>query len=117
DRGRPSYPPAAVDHVVATLGITPGRRVLDIGAGTGKFTELLLPTGAAIVAVEPVAEMRAKVAALPGVEVHDGTGEALPLPDTSVDAVTVAQAFHWFDPAAALAEMARVLRPEGGLAL
>jgi SAM-dependent methyltransferase len=118
DRGRPSYPAAAVDHVVAILGIGPGRRVLDLAAGTGKFTELLVPTGAAIVAVEPVAEMRAKLAAaLPGVEVHDGTGEALPLPDGSVDAVTVAQAFHWFDPAAALAEIARVLRPGGGLAL
>jgi SAM-dependent methyltransferase len=117
DRGRPSYPAAAVDHVVARLGIGPGRRVLDLGAGTGKFTELLVPSGAALVAVEPVAEMRAKLAALPGVEVYDGTGEALPLPDDSVDAVTVAQAFHWFDPAAALAEIARVLRPEGGLAL
>ena len=118
DRGRPSYPAAAVEHVVAVLGIGAGRRVLDLGAGTGKFTELLVPTGASVVAVEPVAEMRAKLAAaLPDIEVVDGTGEALPLADASVDAVTVAQAFHWFDPAAALAEIARVLRPEGGLAL
>jgi ubiquinone/menaquinone biosynthesis C-methylase UbiE len=118
DRGRPSYPAAAVDHVVTALGIGSGRRVLDLGAGTGKFTELLVPTGAALVAVEPVAEMRAKLAAArPDMEVLDGTGEALPLGDASVDAVTVAQAFHWFDPAAALAEIARVLRPEGGLAL
>jgi len=118
DRGRPSYPAAAVDHVVAVLGIGPGRRVLDLGAGTGKFTELLVPTGASVVAVEPVAEMRAKLAAArPDVEVLEGTGEALPLADGSVDAVTVAQAFHWFDPAAALAEIARVLRPEGGVAL
>jgi SAM-dependent methyltransferase len=117
DRGRPSYPAAAVQHVVAELGIGPGSRVADLGAGTGKFTELVLPTGATMVAVEPVAEMRAKVAALPGVEAVEGTGEAIPLPDASVDAVTVAQAFHWFDPAAALAEIARVLRPGGGLGL
>jgi ubiquinone/menaquinone biosynthesis C-methylase UbiE len=117
DRGRPSYPAAAVDHVVAELGIGPGRRVLDLGAGTGKFTELLVATGADVVAVEPVAEMRAKLAALPGVEALEGTGEAIPLADASVDAVTVAQAFHWFDPAAALAEIARVLRSDGGLAL
>jgi ubiquinone/menaquinone biosynthesis C-methylase UbiE len=118
DRGRPSYPVAAVEHVAEELGIGPGRRVLDLGAGTGKFTELLAPTGAELVAVEPVAEMRAKlVAALPAVTALDGTGESIPVPDDTVDAVVVAQAFHWFDPAAALAEIARVLHPAGGLAL
>src|SRR5207248_1576105 len=58
ERGRPSYPPAAVDHVVRTLGLGPGRRVVDLGAGTGKFAELLVGAGADVVAVEPVAEMR-----------------------------------------------------------
>jgi SAM-dependent methyltransferase len=99
-------------------GIGPGRRVLDLAAGTGKLTRLLVPTGADVVAVEPTAGMRDRlVAALPGVQVLDGTAERLPLPDASVDAVTVAQAFHWFDPAPALAEMRRVLRPGGHLFL
>jgi SAM-dependent methyltransferase len=118
ERARPSYPAEAVAHVVGHGGIGPGRRLLDLAAGTGKLTRLLVPTGADVVAVEPVAGMRAQLArALPGVEVLDGTAEDLPLPDTSVDAVTVAQAFHWFDARVALAEMARVLRPGGHLFL
>ena len=118
ERARPSYPAEAVAHVVGHGGIGPGRRVLDLAAGTGKLTRLLVPTGADVVAVEPVAAMRDQlVAAVPGVEVRDGTAEALPLPDASVDAVTVAQAFHWFEPGPALAEVARVLRPGGHLFL
>jgi SAM-dependent methyltransferase len=118
ERGRPGYPAGAVGHLVAACGIGPGRRVVDVGAGTGKLTRLLVPTGATLVAVEPVAEMRAGFsAAVPGVEVLEGTGEALPLPSRSVDVVVAAQAFHWFDPAAAAAEAARVLRPGGWLAL
>jgi SAM-dependent methyltransferase len=92
--------------------------VLDLAAGTGKLTRLLAPTGADLVAVEPVAAMRDTLAqVLPGVEVHDGTAEAIPLPDASVGAVVVAQAFHWFQAIEALAEIRRVLRPQGGLAL
>jgi SAM-dependent methyltransferase len=92
--------------------------VLDLAAGTGKMTALLARSGADIVAVEPVAAMRERLAAqLPDVEVLDGTAEAIPLPDDSVDAVVVAQAFHWFDAPRALDEIARVLRPGGGLAL
>jgi SAM-dependent methyltransferase len=118
ERGRPSYPADAVEVVVRELGLGPGRRVLDLAAGTGKLTRLLVPSGAEVVAVEPVAEMRAQlVAAVPGVEVLDGTAEAIPLPDASVDGATVAQAFHWFDAPVALAEIARVLRPGGTLAL
>ncbi|HEX6416963.1 MAG TPA: methyltransferase domain-containing protein [Acidimicrobiales bacterium] len=118
EAARPSYPAAAVAHVVGHGGIGPGRRVLDLAAGTGKLTRLLVPTGAEVVAVEPVAAMRDVLERLlPGVAVHDGTAEALPLPDGSVDAVTVAQAFHWFDAAAALAELRRVLRPGGHLFL
>jgi SAM-dependent methyltransferase len=100
--------------LVDELGIGPGRDVLDLGAGTGKLTRLLLPTGARIVAVEPVEAMRAL---LTGVEARAGTAEAIPLPDASVDVVVVGQAFHWFDPEPALAEIARVLRPGGGLGL
>jgi ubiquinone/menaquinone biosynthesis C-methylase UbiE len=115
---RPSYPAEAVAHIVGRGGIGPGTRVLDLAAGTGKLTRLLVPTGAEVVAVEPVAAMRDRLAALlPGVEVHDGTAEALPLAVGSVDAVTVAQAFHWFEAPVALAEMHRVLRPGGHLFL
>jgi ubiquinone/menaquinone biosynthesis C-methylase UbiE len=118
EAARPSYPAEAVAHVVGHGGIGPGRRVLDLAAGTGKLTRLLVPTGADVVAVEPVAGMRDRlVVSLPGVEAHDGTAEALPLPDAAFDAVTVAQAFHWFDAPVALAEISRVLRPGGHLFL
>jgi ubiquinone/menaquinone biosynthesis C-methylase UbiE len=119
ERGRPSYPDEAVAAIVDALGIGPGRTVVDLAAGTGKFTRLLVPSGATVVAVEPMPAMRDRLAAaVPGVDrVLDGTAESLPLPDASVDAVTVAQAFHWFDHQPALAEIARVLRPGGGLAM
>jgi ubiquinone/menaquinone biosynthesis C-methylase UbiE len=118
ERGRPSYPDAAVAALVARFAIGPGRRVLDVGAGTGKLTRLLVPTGCAMEAVEPVANMRAAFeAAVPGVVIREGTGEALPVGDASFDVVVAAQAFHWFDRPRALAEVARVLTPGGGLAL
>jgi len=118
EAARPSYPAEAVAHIVGRAGIGPGRRVLDLAAGTGKLTRLLVPTGAEVVAIEPVAGMRAVLRReLPGVAVHDGSAEALPLADGSVDAVTVAQAFHWFEPGTALAEIHRVLRPDGHLIL
>jgi SAM-dependent methyltransferase len=118
ERARPSYPPEAVDHVVSVLGLAPGRTLVDLGAGTGKFTRLLTPSGARIVAVEPVAAMRALLAStVPDVEAVDGTAEAIPLGDGEADAVVAAQAFHWFATEAALADIARVLRPGGGLAL
>jgi SAM-dependent methyltransferase len=92
--------------------------VIDLAAGTGKLTRQLVPTGATVIAVEPLDEMRAKLEqALPDVEAVEGTAESMPLPDASVDAVTVAQAFHWFDVDGALAEIHRVLRPGGLLAL
>lgn len=118
EAARPGYPPEVVDLLVAELGLGPGRRVLDLAAGTGKLTRLLVPSGAAVVAVEPVAAMRAElVVRSPEVEALDGTAEALPLPDHAVDAAVAAQAFHWFDAVAALTELRRVLRPGGGLAL
>ena len=88
--------------------------MLDLAAGTGKLTRLLLATGAHVLAVEPVAAMRAM---LTGVEAMEGTAEAIPLDDGSVDVVTVGQGFHWFDAPVALAEIDRVLRPGGGLGL
>lgn len=118
ERGRPSYPQAAIDLLCAALGIGPGRDVLDLAAGTGKLTRLLVPSGARLVAVEPVAGMRRVLAeALPHVPVVDGTAEALAFGDASFDAVVVGQAFHWFDGPRALAEIARVLRPGGRLGL
>ncbi|MGI8709883.1 MAG: class I SAM-dependent methyltransferase [Acidimicrobiales bacterium] len=118
ERGRPSYPEDVVTWLVDRLRIGPGRRVVDLAAGTGKLTRLLVPSGAEVIAVEPVAAMRDKLAdAAPGVVALDGTAEALPFDDATVDAVTVAQAFHWFDADAALAEIARVLGPGGALGL
>lgn len=118
ERGRPSYPEGVVRLFSDQLGIGPGSTVVDLAAGTGKLTRLLVPTGATVVAVEPVEAMRAQlVALLPEVEVRDGTAESMPLPDGSTGAVTVAQAFHWFDPEGALTEIARVLEPGGGLGL
>lgn len=118
ERGRPSYPDAAIELLAGELGIGPGRRVLDLAAGTGKLTRLLVELGADVVAVEPVDGMRAElVANVAGIEVLDGLAEAIPLADESVDVVVVGQAFHWFDAPVALAEMARVLRPGGGVGL
>jgi SAM-dependent methyltransferase len=118
ERGRPTYPAEALEHLVRVLRISAGRRVLDLAAGTGKLTRALVPSGADIVAVEPVAAMRARLAAAaPTAEVLDGTAEAIPLADGSVDAVVVGQAFHWFDGERALREIHRVLRPGGGLGL
>ncbi len=118
EKGRPSYADDVVAWLVDRLGIAPGKRVVDLAAGTGKLTRLLVPTGAEVVAVEPVAAMRAQLeAAVPGVEAVDGTAERLPFDEATVDAVTVAQAFHWFDASAAMAEIGHVLRPGGGLGL
>ena len=118
ERARPSYPPDAVARLAAELDIGAGRTVLDLAAGTGKLTRLLAERGAGLVAVEPSEAMRTEFAAvLPDVPVHEGTAESIPLADASVDAVVVAQAFHWFDAPRALEEIARILRPHGGLGL
>jgi ubiquinone/menaquinone biosynthesis C-methylase UbiE len=92
--------------------------VLDLAAGTGKLTRLLVPCGANVIAVEPVREMRAELERrVPGIATLGGTAERIPLNDGFLDAVTVGQAFHWFDAPRALREIHRVLRPGGGLAL
>jgi len=118
ERGRPSYPADAVAHLIQTFTISSSSTVLDLAAGTGKFTQLLVSSGARIIAVEPLEGMRAKLAAHNlAVEILSGSAEAVPLADASVDVVTIAQAFHWFANERALAEIHRVLRPGGGLAL
>ena len=109
DAARPTYPAEAVRWALpADAG-----RVLDLGAGTGKLTRAVRALGIECVAVEPDDEMRA---AIDG-EALAGTAEQIPLPDASVDAVLVGQAFHWFDPARAIPEMVRVLRPGGTVGL
>ncbi len=116
DRARPSYPPDAVGWLIDNLGIGPGRRIVDLAAGTGKLTTLLAGAGARLVAVEPVAAMGERLRArLPGVPLLAGVAEALPFAARSLDAVVVAQAFHWFDAGRALAELARVIRSGGRL--
>jgi ubiquinone/menaquinone biosynthesis C-methylase UbiE len=118
ERGRPGYPAAAVAHLAAHFRLGEGVTVLDLAAGTGKLTRMLATTGATVVAVEPVEGMRRVLErVVPGARVLAGTAEAIPVEDGAVDAVTVAQAFHWFDANRAVAEIARVLRPGGGLGL
>jgi SAM-dependent methyltransferase len=116
--GRPEFPPAALDWLRDDLGLHAGSAAVDLGAGTGKFTRLLMKTGARVVAIEPVAAMRNRLAAnLPEVTALRGQAQHMPLPDASADAVICAQAFHWFASAASLAEIRRVLKPEGVLGL
>ena len=115
ERARPEYPPEAIAWLAEALRLRPGRIVVDLAAGSGKLTRPLAALGCEVIAIEPVAEMRAAIG--PTVRALDGTAEAMPLPDDSADAVTVGQAFHWFDGPKALAEIERVLRPGGALAL
>ncbi len=118
ERARPSYPPEAVAWLVEHLRVAPGTTVVDLAAGTGKLTRLLAPTGASLLAVEPVEGMRAQLRATqPDVPVTAATAEALPFRGASLDAVTVAQAFHWFDADRAFTELARVLGPGGRVGL
>jgi SAM-dependent methyltransferase len=118
ERGRPGYPAQAVSWLARELQIRPGRTVADVGAGTGKLTRDLVPLGARVIAIEPIAGMREQLLhAVPDLEVLDGVAEALPLPDDSLDAITVAQAMHWFDIPHAASEFDRVLKRRGGLGI
>ncbi|MFJ3225870.1 class I SAM-dependent methyltransferase [Streptomyces sp. NPDC086783] len=116
---RPSYPPALLDAVEDLAGRPlAGSRVVDVGAGTGIATTLLRERGADVVAVEPGAGMAAEFRrTLPDVPLVRGDGNALPLADACADLLTYAQAWHWTDPARAVPEAMRVLRPGGALAL
>jgi SAM-dependent methyltransferase len=118
---RPDYPSALFDWLEAQGALHAGSRVADLGAGTGLLTRDLLARGAEVLAVEPNAAMREAcdrlLAGTPGYRSTEGRAESIPAPDASLDLVTAAQAFHWFDIPAARRECARVLAPGGAVAL
>lgn len=117
-KGRPSYPVELHTWLRDTLGIQPGSTVIDLGAGTGKFTRLLKSMAVDVVAVEPVEAMRAEFTkSLPDTRILDGTAESIPLESGAAQILTCAQAFHWFANERALAEIHRVLKPNGKLGL
>ncbi|KHO27126.1 SAM-dependent methlyltransferase [Mycolicibacterium setense] len=114
ERGRPSYPPETIDWLLPEGA----NDVLDLGAGTGKLTTRLVERGLNVIAVDPIPEMLELLSnSLPDTPALLGTAEEIPLADNSVDAVLVAQAWHWFDPDRAVKEVSRVLRPGGRLGL
>jgi len=118
ERARPGYPTEAIDYVIELLRVPPNGTVVDLAAGTGKLTRELIARGLKTVAVEPVDGMRRTFSSvLPGVSILAGTAEEMPFENRSVDAITAAQAAHWFDAARAVVEFHRVLRRGGRIAL
>jgi SAM-dependent methyltransferase len=114
--GRPGWPEALLDRIIAEIGVTADATVLDLGAGTGKLTRALVPRFARVVAVEPDDAMREVLAeVVPGAETLSGRAEAIPLADAEVDAVFSGEAFHWFASDESVNEIVRVLRPRGAL--
>jgi SAM-dependent methyltransferase len=120
-RYRPSYPREVLVFLRERLALPPGATIADVGSGTGIFSALLLDSGYRVIGVEPNAPMRAAAERMLGdrdmFRSVDATAEATTLADASVDAVVAAQAFHWFDPAAARTEFTRILRPQGWIVL
>jgi SAM-dependent methyltransferase len=118
ERARPSYPEEAVDRLIQELEVRRGGRMLDLGAGTGKLTRLLAPTGARLVALDPVEAMRKACAVMvPEAMVLGGVAESLPFGEGTFDAVVAGQAFHWFEGPQALTDIHRILKPSGRLGL
>ena len=114
DRYRPTFPPEALAWALGD----PALEVLDLGAGTGLMTQVLVDLGHQVVAVEPDDAMRHQIPGrAPDAICHAGSAEAIPLPDASEDAVVAAESYHWFDKPRALPEIARVLRPQGRLVI
>ncbi|CAF3091891.1 unnamed protein product [Rotaria sp. Silwood2] len=118
ERSRPDYPLAVIDLICSTNTDMQSKIIVDLAAGTGKLTRLLSLIGAKeIIAIEPVTSMREKLYSIPDISVMDSIAEDIPLEDASVDIVTVAQAFHWFNGQKALKEIYRILKPNGKLYL
>jgi len=118
ERHRPEYPEEALRWAAEQLGLEPGARILDVGAGTGKLTRGLVALGFAVAAVEPGGPMLEQLRlAVPEAEALGGAAESIPLPDESVDAAFAGQAYHWFDREHAVPELHRVISPGGGLVL
>jgi ubiquinone/menaquinone biosynthesis C-methylase UbiE len=117
EEARPGYPDEVLELLAAHAGVAPGAVVCDLAAGTGKLTRLLARSGATVIAVEPVAAMLGELVAAMSVASARATAERLPLRSGTLDAVSVAHAFHWFDADPALKEIHRVLKPSGALAL
>jgi len=120
-RYRPSYPAELIGHLRAHAGLGPASEAADVGAGTGIFTRLLLETGARVFAVEPNDAMRgaaeAELSGHPSLTSVKGTSEQTGLEDGSVDLITCAQSFHWFEPVATRREFRRIARPRAWCAL
>jgi SAM-dependent methyltransferase len=118
---RPTYPSNVVEEIESLTGVSGPSVVADVGSGTGIFSRLLLAHGFAVLGVEPNEPMRRSAqktfASEPRFRSVDGRAEATTLPNQSVDLVTVAQAFHWFDPERARVEWQRILRPPGWVAV
>ncbi len=122
DRYRPTYPQALFDHIAERLGLPADARVADLGAGTGKAARQMARRGWRVTAIEPgdgMLDVQRARAAAEGLEIdaHLASAEETGLPDQSVDLTTAAQAFHWFDKPRAVAEMARIVRAGGGVAV
>jgi ubiquinone/menaquinone biosynthesis C-methylase UbiE len=123
DRVRPEYPQRPIDYLLEVLNANSNANILELGAGTGKFTKILMASNLNVTAVEPVAGMREKLKSIlppdsfPRLKVLQGSAESIPVVDKSIDLVIVAQAFHWFDGPLALSEIHRVLRSGGRFGL
>src|SRR5262245_60365379 len=120
---RPSYPSTAIDAIISRCGLTSGSLLVDVGSGTGISSRLFSDRGIRVLGIEPNAEMRSTASARAGspgrqaVQYQDGRAEATGLPTSVADAVLSAQAFHWFDPEAALLEFHRISKPNGWVIL
>ncbi|MBK8914276.1 MAG: class I SAM-dependent methyltransferase [Phycisphaerales bacterium] len=121
-RNRPGYPPSLLACLRGEFSLTPQHAVVDVGSGTGISAAIFLANGNPVIGVEPNDEMRVAGDTLlaprfPAFRSVRGTAEATGLPDACADWIICAQAFHWFDVAAARAEFRRILRPQGRVAL